>query len=106
MKSRQSNAPAIAAAKAGFSTASAYRIEADPRLPSQKKTPRGRRRPDPLSAVWDSEIVPMLEAAPDLRAGAIFEEICRRRRELSTGVRRTLERRIANWGRTTARTAM
>jgi hypothetical protein len=39
MKSRQSNAPAIAAAKAGFSTASAYRIEADPRLPSQKKTP-------------------------------------------------------------------
>jgi hypothetical protein len=97
MKSRQSNAPAIAAAKAGFSTASAYRIEADPRLPSQKKTPRGRRRPDPLSAVWDSEIVPMLEAAPDLRAVAIFEEICRRRRELSTGVRRTLERRIANW---------
>jgi hypothetical protein len=32
-KSRQNNAPAIAAAKAGFSTASAYRIEADPRLP-------------------------------------------------------------------------
>ena len=28
--------PAIAAAKAGFSTATAYRIEADPRLPSHK----------------------------------------------------------------------
>ena len=25
-----------------------YRIENDPRLPSQKKAPRGRRRPDPL----------------------------------------------------------
>jgi hypothetical protein len=46
MNSRQSNVPAIAAAKAGFSTASAYRTEADPRLPSQKKTPRERRRPD------------------------------------------------------------
>jgi hypothetical protein len=78
MKSRQSNVPAIAAAKAGFSTATAYRIEADPRLPSQKKTPRGRRRPDPLAGVWDSEIVPMLETAPGIRAVAIFEEICRR----------------------------
>src|SRR5437660_12458963 len=46
MKSRQSNVPAIAAAKAGFSTATAYRIEADPRLPTQKKEPRGRRRPE------------------------------------------------------------
>src|ERR1700749_4850562 len=97
MKSRQNNAPAIAAAKAGFSAASAYRIEADPRLPSQKKTPRGRRRPDPLATVWDSEIVPMLEAALDIRAVGIFEEIRRRHPELSTGVRRTLERRIANW---------
>jgi hypothetical protein len=97
MKSRQNNAPAIAAAKAGFSTASAYRIEADPRLPSQKKTPRGRRRPDPLAGVWDSDIVPMLEAAPGIRAVAIFEEICRRHPEMAAGVRRTMERRIARW---------
>ena len=40
MKSRQNHGPAIAAAKAGFSTATAYRIESDPRLPSQKKKPR------------------------------------------------------------------
>ena len=73
MKSRQSNVPAIAAAKAGFSTATAYRIEGDPRLPSRKKKPRGRRRPDPLAGVWDSEIVPMLEGAPSIRAVAIFE---------------------------------
>src|SRR5437773_4160169 len=97
MKSRQSNLPAIAAAKAGFSTATAYRIEADPRLPSQKKEPRGRRRPDPLAGVWDSAIVPMLEAAPGLRAVAIFEEVCRRRPAIAAGVRRTLERRIARW---------
>jgi hypothetical protein len=97
MKSRQSNAPAIAAAKAGFSTATAYRIEADPRLPSQKKEPRGRRRPDPLAGVWDSEIVPMLEAAPGIRAVAIFEEVCRRDLGIAPGVRRILERRIAKW---------
>ena len=78
MKSRQTQPPAVAAAKAGFSTATAYRIEADPRLPSQRKKPRERRRPDPLAGVWESEIVPMLGAAPGIRAVAIFEELCRR----------------------------
>jgi hypothetical protein len=37
MKSRQTNVPALAAAKAGFSTATAYRIEADPRLAKAKR---------------------------------------------------------------------
>ena len=97
MKSRQTYAPALAAAKAGFSTATAYRIEADPRLPSHKTKPRGRRRPDPLAGVWEGEIVPMLEAAPGVRAVAIFEEICRRHSDLTVGVRRTLERRVARW---------
>src|ERR1700693_1976882 len=82
MKSRQTNAPAIAAAKAGFSTASAYRIAADPRWRSQKNKSRGRRRHDPLTGVWEAEIVPMLEAAPAIRAVAIFKEICRRRPDL------------------------
>lgn len=97
MKFRQTDAPAIAAAKAGFSTASGYRLEADPRLPSHKKTPRGRRRSDPLAAVWEAEIVPMLTAAPGLRPVAVFEEIVRRHPDLGDGVRRTLERRIRAW---------
>ncbi len=97
MKSRQTQPPGIAAAKAGLSTATAYRIEADPRMPSQRKKPRERRRPDPLASVWESEIVPMLEAAPGVRAVAIFEELCRRHPEMPTGVRRTLERRVAQW---------
>jgi hypothetical protein len=58
MSLRQSEAAGIAAVKAGFSAASAYRIERDPRLPSQKKAARGRRRPDPLADLWDSEVVP------------------------------------------------
>ena len=97
MESRQTSAPAIAAAKAGFSRATAYRIEGDPRLPSQKKQERGRRRPDPLAAVWDAEIVPILKAAPGIRTIAVLAEIRRRHPEISPGIRRTLERRIRTW---------
>ena len=97
MKFRKTDAPAMAGAKSGFSPASAYRIDADPRLPSQKKVPRDRRRPDPLIAVWDDEIVPMMKAAPGLRPVAIFAEMLRRHPDLGDGVRRTMERRIRGW---------
>jgi DNA replication protein DnaC/transposase InsO family protein len=53
--------------------------------------------PDPLIDIWASEIVPMLEAAPGLRAVAIYEEMLRLHPELSSSVRRTLERRIRDW---------
>jgi hypothetical protein len=88
MNLRRSHSPAIAGAKAGFSTAAAYRIEKDPRLPSQKKACRGRRRADPLANVWDNEVVPMLKAAPGLRPIAVFEELCRRHPDLGAGTRR------------------
>jgi plasmid stability protein len=97
MTIRQTQPPIIAAAKAGFSTATAYRIENDRRLPSQKKMPRGRRRQDPLAAVWDSEVVPLLKSTPSLRPVAIFDEIRRRHPEIGAGIRRTLERRIRTW---------
>ena len=90
MKFRRTEPVPIAAAKAGFSTATAYRIEQDPRPPSLKAPPRERRRPDPLAAVWDSEIVPLLRSAPGLRPIAIFEEVLRRHPELGAGVRRTV----------------
>jgi hypothetical protein len=64
---RQSQETTVAAAKSGFGRATAYRIEDDPRLPSQKKAPRGRRRSDPLAEVWDNEIVPILKSAPGIR---------------------------------------
>ena len=97
MSLRQTETASVAAAKAGFSPATAYRIEQDPRLPSQKTAPRQRRRQDPLAAVWDSEIVPLLKGVPGLRPVAIFEEICRRHPEIGAGIRRTLERRIRGW---------
>jgi hypothetical protein len=97
MKTRQSERPILAAAKAGFSRATAYRLEQDGQLASQTKPPRGRRRPDPLAAVWDSDVVPLLNRAPGLRAVAVFDEIRRRHPALGAGIRRTLERRIRRW---------
>src|SRR6266567_1217394 len=97
MSYRQTHETAVAAAKAGFSPASGYRIENDPRLPSQKKAPRGRRRPDPLADVWDREVVPILNATPGIRAIAVLAEIRRRHPEIGPGIRRTLERRMRAW---------
>ena len=97
MSFRQTETASVGAAKAGFSAATAYRIEEDPRLPSQKKVPRARRRRDPLAAVWDSEVVPLLKSTPGLRPVAIFDEIRRRHPEIGGGIRRTLERRIRTW---------
>ena len=87
----------MAAVKAAFSTASAYRVESDPRPPSQKQTPRTGRRLDPLDGIFEKEAVPLLVESPSLRAVTIFDELCRRYPELPAGVRRTLERRVRRW---------
>lgn len=97
MSYRQTLSPEAAAAKAGFSTSTAYRIEDDPRLPSQKAAPRDRRRPDPLAPYWDGEIVPILKSAPGIRAIGVLAELRRRHPELNPNIRRTLERRIRAW---------
>jgi hypothetical protein len=94
MNCRQTLPVEAAAAKMGFSTAIAYQIEADPRLPSQKREPRGRRRPDPLAPYWDAEIEPILKA---IRAIGVLDELRRRHPDLNPNIRRTLERRINAW---------
>lgn len=97
MKFRQDHPIEVAAAKADVSRATGYRIAQDPRLPSQKTQPRERRRPDPLEHIFEAEVVPLLKAAPGLRAVAIYDEMLRRHPDLSPGIRRTLERRIRSW---------
>ena len=47
------------AAKAGISERSARRIEGGQSLPSQRPQRNWRTREDPLSAVWDSEVIPL-----------------------------------------------
>ena len=51
-----------AAAKAGFSERTGRRIEKDECTPGKAKERHWRTRKDPFAAVWDSEIVPRLEA--------------------------------------------
>ncbi len=97
MSLRRTRTRQIAAARAGISSTTGSRLEADPRLPSQRQQVRTRRRPDPLAAVWDSEIVPMLQAAPGLRPITILSEMQRRHPGFPADVRRTLERRVRLW---------
>ncbi len=97
MSLRRTHSPAVAGAKASFSTSAAYRFEKDPRLPTQKKSPRERRRADPFADVWENDVLPMLKAALGLRQISVFEELCCRYPELGSGTRRTLERRIRAW---------
>ena len=94
MIQKKTDAIEVAAAKAGFSRASSYRIAAGPAPPSQEKKRRVRRRPDPLAGLFEEEVVPILEASPGICPVGVFEELMRRHPELDPGVRRTLERRI------------
>jgi hypothetical protein len=100
MDFRRTHSQDVAAAKAGFSTSTARRLEKDPRLPSQKKAERryGRSVPDPLAEVWDSDILPLLQGCPALRPITILEELARRHPDHDWAkTRRTLERRIRTW---------
>lgn len=97
MKARLTDGVAVAAAKASFSTATGYLLEGNGRANHPPQKARERRRPDPLVDIFDAEVVPMLKAAPGLRAVGIFRELERRHPSLDPGVRRTLERRIRAW---------
>ena len=97
MTLRRTHSRQTAAAKAGFSTSTGARLDADPRMPSQKRQPRERRRPDPLEPYWDSEIVPLLQGAAGLRPITVLHEMQRRHLGFGDNLRRTLERRIRQW---------
>ena len=86
------------AAKAGISERSARRIEAGQSLPSQRPRRSWRTREDPLSAVWDSEVIPLLQTDARLNAVTLLEELQRRYPgQWDSSVLRTLQRRIRLW---------
>ena len=67
-------------------------------MPSQREERSWRTRADPLAAVWDSEIVPLLEADAALSAVTLLEELQRRYPGgYGTGHLRTLQRRVRQW---------
>ena len=99
MTDRLHHTQRIAVARAGFSERTARRLEADPRLPSQRKATRGRTVPDPLEAVWEPVLLPILERDPAVQAVTLLRHL-----QLSDPdafpddrARRTLERRVRDW---------
>jgi hypothetical protein len=87
-----------AAAKVGICDRSARRIEHSEALPSQREERAWRTRADPLASVWNSEVVPLLEADAMLNAVTLLEELQRRYPgSYGTNILRTLQRRVRQW---------
>ncbi|MEO1455933.1 MAG: IS21 family transposase, partial [Pseudomonadota bacterium] len=99
MQDRLRHSQRAAAARAGFSERTARRIEADPRLPSQRKPERGRTVPDPLEAVWEPVLLPILERDPAVQAVTLLRHLQMADPAAfpDDRIRRTLERRVRGW---------
>lgn len=88
----------IAAARTGISVRSARRIEQTTTLPSQREPRNWRTRADPLGGVWEAELLPMLEAKPDLQGRTLLEYLQQRHGDkFDDSILRTLQRRIRIW---------
>jgi transposase len=99
MQDRLRHSQRAAAARAGFSERTGRRIDADPRLPSQRQPERGRTVPDPLAAVWETVLLPILERDPAVQAVTLLRhlQIADPDAFPDDRVRRTLERRVRDW---------
>lgn len=87
-----------AASRSGFSERSGRRIEKGEGGPEHRKPRRHRTRKDPFAAVWQPELVPMLEAYPSLKAITLLEYLQRQYPgQYPDSIRRTLERRVKQW---------
>lgn len=87
-----------ASAKSGISVRSGRRIEHSPSVPRAKPDRDWRTREDPLAAVWESELLPLLEAEPELTGTTLLEHL---EDSFPTfydqSILRTLQRRVKQW---------
>ena len=86
----------VSAAKAGMSVRSGRRIDSGKR---KGKTQRQwRTRTDPFAAVWDSELVPLLDKEPTLTGLTLWEYLDERYPgDYPYKLLRTLQRRVKHW---------
>ncbi len=98
MQHRQQGATQeIAAAKAGISVRSGRRIEQST-IPRSKPERDWRTREDPLEAVWETELVRLLEREPALTGTTLLEYLQDHYPEhYDQRVLRTLQRRVKQW---------
>lgn len=98
MKARELGLTQVeSAAIAGFSERSGQRIEAGDHQPNRGRVRDWRTSADPLADVWESELEPMLCAAPQLQPTTLFEVLQERYPGKYPQVLRTLQRRVAAW---------
>ena len=97
MQSRQKSLSQVAsAARSGISIRSGRRIEYGQR--SHHKERHWRTRSDPLAAVWQPYLVPLLEREPDLTGLTLFEYLEDTfPDQYEQSVLRTLQRRVKHW---------
>ena len=99
MKARkQGYTQETSAAKAGISERSGRSIEQGKRTDPTLKERHWRTRIDPLAAVWESELKPMLEQTPTLTAITLLEYLqTKYPEEYPDSIWRTLQRRVKTW---------
>lgn len=99
MQDRHLHSQRTAAARAGFSERTGRRIETDPCLPSQRQPGRGRTVPDPLAAVWETLLLPILANDPGVQAITLLRHLQMSDPDAfpDDRIRRTLERRVRDW---------
>ena len=97
MKHRQTGCTQeTAAAKAGFSVRSGRRIEKGENTAPKER--HWRTRKDPFEAVWESELVPILEREPSLTGITLWDYLDERYPDqYPEQLLRTLQRRVKHW---------
>lgn len=88
----------VAAAKTGVSVRSGRRIEKSTIKPRPRTERDWRTREDPLAAVWEAELRPMLENEPELTGITLLDYLQESYPEhYDQRILRTLQRRIKQW---------
>ena len=97
MKLRKDFTQEVAASKASISVSTAHRIDNARHQPKKEKR-EWRTRVDPLEAIWDSVVLPLLKQDADITPVGVFDHLCDIHSDtFSSSSRRTLERRIRQW---------
>lgn len=95
---QQGKSQETAAAKAGISARSGRRIESASTTPRPKNDRDWRTREDPLDAVWETELVPLLRAEPELTGTTLLEYLEEHYpTHYDQRILRTLQRRVKQW---------
>jgi hypothetical protein len=87
----------VSAQVVNISERSGRRIEAGQLQPKAGGKRKGRTRPDPLEAVWNHELEPMLVKEPRLEPTTLYEYLIEKYPGQYQKCLRTLQRRVHHW---------